>query len=54
MTARRWYKMTQGTFKETLGVLLVQGEQLSGSLADLGQGELDSPHLTLVPEPILT
>lgn len=41
------------TFKQTLGVLLIQSEQLSGSFADLGQGELDPPHLTLVPQSIL-
>jgi len=41
------------TFKQTLGVLLIQSEQLSGSFTDLGQGELDPPHLTLVPQSIL-
>lgn len=40
------------TFKQTLGVLLVQSEKLSGSLADLSQGKLDPPHLTLVPQTI--
>lgn len=42
------------TFKQTLRVLLVKSEQLSGSFANLGQGELDPPHLTLVPQSILT
>lgn len=41
------------TFKQTFGVLLVKSEQLSGSFANLGQGELDPPHLTLVPQSIL-
>lgn len=41
------------TFKQTLGVLLIESEQLSGSFANLGQGELDPPHLTLVPQSIL-
>lgn len=42
------------TFKETLGILLIQGEQLSGSFADLGKSELDPPHFSLVPQSILT
>lgn len=42
------------TFKQTLRVLLVQSQQLSGSFANLGKGELDPPHLTLVPQSILT
>lgn len=41
------------TFEQTLGVLLVQSQQLSGSFANLGKGELDPPHLTLVPQSIL-
>lgn len=41
------------TFKQALGVLLIQSEQLSGSFTNLGQGELDPPHLTLVPHSIL-
>lgn len=42
------------TFKQTLGVLLVKSKQFSGSFTNLGQGELDPPHLTLVPQSILT
>ena len=40
-------------FEETLGVLLVEGEELTGSTTDLGEGELDAPHLTLVAETVL-
>ncbi|KAH9824561.1 40S ribosomal protein S9-B [Teratosphaeria destructans] len=58
-------------FEETLGVLLVEGEQLTamvvsgrfrrdksvqcipGSTTDLGEGELDTPHLTLVAQTVL-
>lgn len=40
-------------FEETLGVLLVHGEELTGSTTDLGEGELDAPHLTLVAETVL-
>ncbi|KAL2273466.1 hypothetical protein FJTKL_04529 [Diaporthe vaccinii] len=48
-------------FKETLGVLLIEGEQLTaefcmcipGSTTNLGQGELDTPDLTLVLQTIL-
>lgn len=42
------------TFKQTLGVLFVKSEQLSGSFANLSQGEFDPPDLTLVPQSILT
>ena len=34
------------SFKQSLGVLLLQGEQLPGGGPDLGQGVLHSPHLT--------
>lgn len=44
---------TASTFKQTLGVLLIQSQQLSGSFANLCKGELDPPHLTLVPQSIL-
>ena len=58
-------------FEETLGVLLVEGEELTGnncqygllcerddknipgSTTDLGEGELDTPDLTLVAETVL-
>ncbi len=39
--------------KETLGVALLQGEQLSGGLADLGQRKLDPPDLPLVSQAVL-
>jgi len=35
------------TFEEALGVLLVEGKKLTGGTTNLGQGELDSPDLTL-------
>lgn len=41
------------TFKQTLGVLLIKSEELSGGFANLGQSELDPPHFTLVPQTIL-
>lgn len=46
-------KSVPHTFKQTSGLLLIQSQQLSGSFTDLSQGELDPPHLTLVPQPIL-
>jgi hypothetical protein len=39
--------------KQTLGVLLVEGKQLTGSTTDLGQSQTDSPDLTLVAQAIL-
>jgi len=39
--------------EETLGVLLVKSEELTGSTTDLGEGELDAPDLTLVAETVL-
>jgi len=42
------------SFKQPLGILLLQGEQNSSSGPDLGQTVLDSPDLSLVPEPILS
>ncbi len=41
------------SLEEPLGVPLLQGEELPGGLADLGEGELDPPDLALVPEPVL-
>lgn len=41
------------TFEEPLGVLVVEREQLSGRFTDLGERVLDSPHLALVPQPVL-
>merc|ERR1712134_180478 len=40
-------------FEKPLGVFLVQGQQDSGGLPDLGQGQLDPPDLFLVPQAIL-
>jgi hypothetical protein len=40
-------------FEETLGVLLVEGEELTGSTTDLGQSQTDSPDLTLIAQAIL-
>jgi hypothetical protein len=40
-------------FKETLGVLLVEGKELTGSTTDLGQSQTDSPDLTLIAQAIL-
>jgi len=42
------------SFKQSLGVLLLQSEQNSGSGPDLGKTVLDSPDLSLVPESILS
>lgn len=39
-----------GTLEESPGVLLLQGEQLSGCLSDFGEGQLHSPDLSLVSE----
>jgi hypothetical protein len=39
--------------EETLGVLLVESEQLTGSTTDLGQSQTDTPDLTLVAQAIL-
>lgn len=41
------------TFEKTLGVLLIEGEKLTSSTTDLGKGELDTPHLTLVAQAVL-
>lgn len=37
-------------FEQTLGLFLVESQQLTGSLSDLGQGVLDSPDFALVTE----
>jgi len=39
-------------FEETLGVLFVEGEELTSSTTNLGEGKLDTPHLALVAEPV--
>lgn len=39
--------------EETLGVLLVELQELTSSTTDLGEGELDAPDLTLVAETVL-
>ena len=36
------------SFEKTLGILILQGKELTGSLTDLSQGVLDAPDLTLV------
>ena len=41
------------TFEETPLGLVLQGEEISGGLSDLGQGVLDPPDLPLVPESVL-
>lgn len=42
------------TFKQSLGVLLFQGQQLTSSLPDPRQRVLDPPHLALVPQSVFT
>ena len=42
------------TLEQSPGVLLLQGEELSGGGPNLGQGVLHPPHLSLVPQPVLT
>jgi len=39
--------------EQSPGVLLLQGEEVPGGGPDLGQGVLHSPHLFLVPQPVL-
>ena len=41
------------TLEDALGVLLVEGEEHAGSVAELVQRELHAPELTLVAETIL-
>lgn len=43
----------QLTLEKTLLVLLIQSQQLTGSLTDLSQSVLDAPDLTLVAQTIL-
>jgi len=42
------------TLEEALGVLLVEREELTSSLADLGELVVHSPHLALVAETVLS
>jgi len=42
------------SFEQPAGVLLIQGEELTGSLTDVGKDQLDPPDLTLVAETELT
>jgi len=42
------------SFEQTTGGLILKGEEITGSLADLGQGVFDPPNLTLVSEPVLS
>jgi hypothetical protein len=42
------------TLKDTAGVLLIQGEQLSCCISDAAQGVLHTPQLTLGPQAVLT
>lgn len=41
------------TLEETLGILLVKLEQLTGSTTNLGQDKGDTPNLALVAETVL-
>ena len=36
------------TLEDSLGIVLQEGHELSGSLSKLGEGELNSPHFSLV------
>lgn len=42
------------TLEKTLGVLVVELEELTGSTTDLGEGEGNAPNLALVAETIFT
>jgi hypothetical protein len=42
------------TFEKSSGIALIESEELSSSLSELGEGELDSPHFSLVAETVLT
>jgi hypothetical protein len=42
------------SLEESLGVLGLELEELSGSSSDLGEGQLNSPDLSLVPESVLS
>jgi len=41
------------SFEETLGIFLLEGEKFTSSSTNLGQSQLDAPHLALVLETIL-
>ena len=43
-----------GTFEESSGVLLLQSEKFSGSLSELGEGEMTSPDFSFIFETVLT
>ena len=42
------------TFENSLWVLFIEGEELSGSLSDLGQSKSDSPDFSLVLQTVFT
>ena len=42
------------SFENSSGVGLIEGEELSGSLSELGESELDSPDFSLVLEAVST
>lgn len=42
------------TLEQPAGILLLQGEELTGSLTDVGKHQLDPPYFTLVTESELT
>lgn len=42
------------TFEKSSGIALIKSEELSGSLSELGEGKLNSPHFSLVAQAILT
>ena len=42
------------TLEQTLGITLVQGQELSGSLTDLGKSVTNSPYFVLVSQTVLT
>ena len=41
------------TFEESLWVSLLEGQELSGSLSEFGEGERHSPHFSLTLQPVL-
>ena len=43
-----------GTFEESSGVLLVEGQELSRGLSQMGQSHLHSPHFSLVFQTVFT
>ncbi len=42
------------TFEKSSGILLLEGQKISGSLSDSGEDQLDSPHLSLVSQAVFT